>query len=90
MPQGYAITIGLNSVDSSHYDGWDGKLNAAEKDATDMQTLAKSVGFTTEIIKGNNATRENVAAAIKTLPQIFLLVIYFCFIILGMGVNYLT
>ena len=65
MPQGYAITIGLNSVDSAHYDGWDGKLNAAEKDATDIQTLAKSVGFTTEIIKGNNATRESVAAAIN-------------------------
>lgn len=65
MAQGYALTIGLNSVDPTHYDGWNGKLNAPEKDAVDIQTLAKSVGFTTEILKGNIATREGVASAIN-------------------------
>ncbi len=65
MANGYALCIGLNRVDPVHYQGWDGKLNAAEKDAADIQALAKTAGFRTDLITGANATRNNVLAALN-------------------------
>ncbi len=64
MAIGYSLSIGLNYVDLDHY-GWDGKLNAPEKDATDIRVLADSVGFKSDIILSREATRENVIAAIE-------------------------
>jgi hypothetical protein len=45
MP-GMSLHIGLNSVDPAHYNGWDGALTACEFDASDMEALAASCGFT--------------------------------------------
>lgn len=65
MANGYALCIGLNLVNPAHYQGWDGKLNAPEKDASDMMALAKSAGFKADGIIGSNATRQNVVTAIN-------------------------
>ncbi|MDA3809940.1 MAG: caspase family protein [Spirochaetaceae bacterium] len=65
MSSGLSLHIGLNFVDPKHYGGWDGKLNACEQDAADMQLLASSQGFETIKLSGENATRENVASTIK-------------------------
>jgi hypothetical protein len=40
-----SLHIGLNSVDSTHYDGWDGQLTACEFDANDMCAIAKSLDY---------------------------------------------
>lgn len=45
MAQGYSINIGLNSVDPTHYAGWDGPLAACEADAEDMVSIAQTQGF---------------------------------------------
>jgi len=45
MARGYSLHLGLNSVDPSHYDGWAGRLNAGESDATDMAGIAQAAGF---------------------------------------------
>ena len=45
MAKGYSLHLGLNSVDSQKYDGWDGQLNACENDAKDMAAIAKSQKF---------------------------------------------
>jgi len=40
--EGYALAIGLNEVDPAHYEGWNGKLYACERDAEDMAAIARS------------------------------------------------
>jgi hypothetical protein len=45
MPKGLALTLGLNSVDPTHYGGWSGDLNACEADADDMAAIAQSKRF---------------------------------------------
>jgi len=42
MAKGAAVTIGLNSVDPVHYQGWSGDLTACEADAKDMAAIAAS------------------------------------------------
>ncbi len=37
--KGYALTVGLNSVDPDHYAGWPGTLVACEADARDMAAV---------------------------------------------------
>ena len=46
MSVGASLHIGLNAVDPKQYSGWDGQLTACEFDANDMQSLAKTQGFT--------------------------------------------
>jgi metacaspase-1 len=65
MPQGIALTIGLNYVDPEHYGGWDGELNACEADAEDMATIATTRGFDVNTILTKKATREHVAGEIS-------------------------
>jgi len=60
MAKGYALTIGLNSVSPSHYDGWSGELLACEADAKDMAEIAKSRGFSVKTLLTRSATRKNV------------------------------
>jgi len=60
MAKGYALTIGLNSVNPSHYDGWSGELLACEADAKDMAEIAKSKGFSVKTLLTRSATRKNV------------------------------
>lgn len=62
MAIGLALTIGLNSVDPSHYGGWSGPLNACEADAEDMAALAKSQGFGVKALLTKEGTRGNVSA----------------------------
>lgn len=65
MAKGISLHIGLNYVDTGHYDGWDGKLNACENDARDMQNLAKLKGFQSSLLLRADANRSNVIASIK-------------------------
>ncbi len=60
MARGYALTIGLNSVNPSHYDGWSGELAACEADAKDMAEIAKSKGFSVKTLLTRSATRKKV------------------------------
>jgi hypothetical protein len=60
VPQGISIHVGLNQVDPSHYQGWDGKLVACEFDANDMAKLAEGKGFKTTTL----LTREAKADAL--------------------------
>lgn len=64
MPHGYAINIGVNRVDPAHYHGWEGVLKACEADAKDMRALTGGLGFDGELILTQDATVENVTAAI--------------------------
>ncbi len=79
MAKGYALTIGLNSVNPGHYDGWSGDLMACEADAKDMADIAKSKGFSVKTLLTRSATRKNVikelTKAAKTLKpaDIFML-----------------
>lgn len=65
MAKGISINIGLNTVDPAHYNGWDGRLNACEQDARDMQAIAESKGFDTKLILTADATSEAVTSAIR-------------------------
>lgn len=69
MAQGYSLHIGLNLLDPQHYNGWDGKLNACEYDAEDMNKIAKITGFSSEKILTNDATRKVVIDKIKSLAD---------------------
>jgi metacaspase-1 len=63
LPQGISIHVGLNGVDPDQYEGWDGKLNACEADANDMEAIAKGHGFETHKLLTTDATAEALIAA---------------------------
>jgi hypothetical protein len=65
MSQGASLHIGLNSVSPAHYDGWDGKLNACEADANDMDVIAQSQHFKTKKLLTKAATRNAVRTELK-------------------------
>ena len=65
MAKGISLHIGLNSVNPNSYAGWDGKLNACEADANDMQALVNSRGFKSNKLLTAKATRAAVAAGIS-------------------------
>lgn len=60
MGQGIALTIGINSVDPKHYDGWSGELAACEFDAIDYAEIAKSKNFQVKTLRTKEANRANV------------------------------
>lgn len=69
MTKGLSIHIGLNRVDSTHYQDkegkpWAGTLEACEFDAKDMQALAESQGYQTQLLLSEQATAEAVSGAI--------------------------
>lgn len=66
MARGVALTIGLNSVDPGHYQGWSGDLVACEADAHDMGQIAKSRGFAVSGLLTKAATRGAVLQAIQS------------------------
>jgi hypothetical protein len=79
--RGLSIHIGLNSVDPSHYNNWDGRLKNCENDAKDMESIARSTGFQTTTLLTRDATASNfsrqMALAAETLqPGDFLLLTY--------------
>ena len=63
MTKGISIHIGLNHVDPNHYQGWEGKLKACENDAHDMEAIAREQNFVTKLLLAEQATAENVKAA---------------------------
>jgi hypothetical protein len=70
MTTGTSLHIGLNQVDPRHYrDGhgkpWDGALIACEFDAKDMQALAESQGFHTQLLLTKEATADAAIHAIS-------------------------
>ncbi len=69
MPRGNSIHIGLNSVDPSRYNGWDGQLSGCINDARDMQTIASGLGYTTTLMTDSQATAANVMRAIGQAAQ---------------------
>jgi hypothetical protein len=64
MAKGISLHIGLNAVDPAHYRGWDGKLQACEQDAHDMQALADGLGYQSSLLLTRDAT---VAAVTKAI-----------------------
>ncbi len=64
MPNGLAVTIGLNSVDPMHYQGWSGDLIACEADVNDMAQIARSERFKVTTLLTKQATRAHVSKAI--------------------------
>lgn len=68
--KGYSLHIGLNYVDPNHYGGWDGKLNACENDARDMQKIMHALGYSTSTLIRTQASRDNVINNIKELASI--------------------
>ena len=64
MATGISIHIGLNRVDPSHYQGWDGKLSGCENDAHAMEAIARKRKFATSLLLNEQATAEAVKAAI--------------------------
>lgn len=65
MPKGIALTIGLNSVNPNHYEGWSGDLNACEADASDMADIAKSRNFNIKTLLTKAATRKAIIGEIS-------------------------
>lgn len=73
MAKGLALTLGLNSVDPKHYQGWVGKLQACEADARDMADIARAQKLKVETLLTRRATRGAVlgrlARAARTLRR---------------------
>ncbi|AUC15399.1 hypothetical protein BTO06_09730 [Tenacibaculum sp. SZ-18] len=69
MARGISLHIGLNYVDPNHYSGWDGKLNACEFDASDMELIANSCGFNSTKLLREQATREKVFSFIENVSS---------------------
>lgn len=65
MAKGISIHIGLNTVDPDHYNGWDGRLQACEYDAKDLQAIAEAKGFESTIMLSKEATAETVSDEIR-------------------------
>lgn len=69
MPQGHFLTIGLNSVDPVHYQGWSGDLNACEADAKDVAAIAQSTGHSGQVMLTSDATRGAVTDALSNAAK---------------------
>lgn len=64
MAKGRSLHIGLNNLNPNHYEGWLGSLNACENDASDMEVIAQSCGFQTDVLLTIEATKKQVLAKI--------------------------
>ncbi|MFN8251269.1 MAG: caspase family protein [Ferruginibacter sp.] len=59
-----SLLIGLNNVDPSCYNGWDGHLAVCENDASSMEKKLKASRYETTLLKTAEATRNAVLDAI--------------------------
>jgi len=79
VAQGYALAIGLNSVNPAHYGGWSGQLYGCEPDAKDMRKIAADQGFISTTLLTAQASRpavlDKLAELAKTLESGDLLVV---------------
>ncbi len=64
MSKGYSIHIGVDYVDRNHYNS-SLPLSTCVSDANSMETMAKQMGFKTEILVNENATSKNIIASIS-------------------------
>ncbi|MDM0085724.1 caspase family protein [Variovorax sp. J31P179] len=64
-----SLHIGLNAVNPTDYEGWDGPLAACEFDAADMAAIAKSRGMKSTVLLTKKATRAQVLAAIRSAAK---------------------
>jgi hypothetical protein len=55
---GVALHIGLNGVDATHYQGWDGTLAAREADARDIHAITSARGFSSSMLLTKKATSD--------------------------------
>ena len=67
--KGYALAIGLKTVDPEHYGGWDGELSGCEPDAADMAKIATDQGMNVDTLITANATREAVLSKLSNLAD---------------------
>jgi metacaspase-1 len=67
--KGISLHVGLNAVDPTHYQGWDGQLAACEQDAKDMQKLANGRGYQSKLMLTRDATVKGVAGAIAAAAK---------------------
>lgn len=67
--KGISLHIGLNSVSSAAYAGWDGPLAACEFDANDMAAIAKSKGMKSNVLLTKKGTRANALAGIRSAAK---------------------
>ena len=66
----YSLHIGLNQVETTHYNNWDGHLKHAEADAFAMYQIASNQGFKDSLILlTKNATRKKILVAINKLAK---------------------
>lgn len=69
-PQGYALTIGVNAVDTSHYGKSFPQLKGCEADAADMALIADHYGFdNVTTLTGRTATAQNVADSLRAIAH---------------------
>jgi metacaspase-1 len=64
-PVGLSLHIGVNRINSAHY-GTDGALAGCEFDAADMEAIAASRRFETEVLLSEQATSTAVTSAIAS------------------------
>jgi hypothetical protein len=67
MSQGISLHIGLNHVNPDAYNGWDGALAGCINDANAMHAIARSQGFSGEVITEHQATSSNVVAKLSQI-----------------------
>jgi hypothetical protein len=69
MSRGISLHIGLNFVDPTAYDGWDGELSGCINDANDLRDLASARGFTPTRLIDGEATSGSVVSAINAAAE---------------------
>lgn len=68
MAKGYSIHIGLNYIDINHY-GVSGALKSCENDARYMRTIAHGMGYESELVLTQKATRSKLYELITGLSK---------------------
>jgi hypothetical protein len=64
-----SIHIGLNHVDPSRYNGWDGALSGCINDAQDMKAIADRLGYQSHLLTDSDATSARVISEIGQAAQ---------------------
>jgi hypothetical protein len=70
MPKGISLHIGLNQVDPTYYNEWNGgPLTGCVNDARDMKAVADSSGYESTILTDSQATANAVTRTIGRIAQ---------------------
>lgn len=68
-PRALSLHLGLNSVGSAAYEGWEGPLAACEFDADDMAAIARSKGMKPTVLLTKKATRAALLAGMRSAAK---------------------